>query len=312
MTIDKLIKVESQNSDIQKLKGTDFEKLKRKINGICSSLNRSSDGYEVQRTINSIKNYLKYSDRVIYSEISGYYFSLSEDARGNFNTNVEYLLVTCMSDEKMDREIQQCVLKIYDHVHLAVYQVDKLQSNTEDNEIKNIFAKNLEPVKTKLEKDIEKTYKELYAQLIALIGIFTAMAFLIFGSISSLGNIFNDFNEMPITKLIAVACVWGLSVLNLVFIFMYFVSKMTKLELTKNNYLLVAWANLLLITIFLLSIWHYFIRKRKLTDYFEGIIKNHAIFISILGFMAILALFLISVIIIIRVFKSERAQGDLQ
>lgn len=35
MNFDDLLKVESQNTDIQQLKGTDFEKLKRRIKGIC-------------------------------------------------------------------------------------------------------------------------------------------------------------------------------------------------------------------------------------------------------------------------------------
>lgn len=93
MAIDKLIKVSTPNTNIG-VKGTDFEHLKRRMKGICTSLNYSADKYNAQKTINSITNYLKECNRIIYSEISGYFFSLDESQRANFISNVE-----CMGDD---------------------------------------------------------------------------------------------------------------------------------------------------------------------------------------------------------------------
>lgn len=306
MAIDKLIKVSTQNTDIEKLKGTNFEKLKRRTNGICISLNYSSDKYAAQKTISSIKNYLKECDRIIYSEISGYFFDLNEDKRANFITNVECLLVTCMSDVSIDNEIQQCVLKIYDHVHLAIHQIMKLQYNTKEENLEKVFINNIDPIKLKMEAKIEQTYKELYGQLIALIAVFTAMAFLVFGSMSSLDNIFNQFSSIPLLKIVIVACVWGISVINLVFIFMFFVSKMTKLEFSKSNYSLIAWSNLILIIILLASSWGHYVRQIGLINWFEVLIKSNERFSSIAGFAVIAIICIISIIVIIKNFSKNK------
>jgi len=189
MKFDKLIKTTTQNTNDSSDRGTNFEEVKRRMNGICKSLNWPSDQYQPLKTIESLKKYILKFDRILYSEISGYYFSLSEEGRGNFVSNVEKLLIKCFSDNEVPKNIKDYVIKIYDHVHLALHQAEKLQSSREEDELKHIFATKLEPVKDKLENQIEEkvreTQKEIYAQLISLVGIFTAMAFLIFGSISA-------------------------------------------------------------------------------------------------------------------------------
>ena len=193
-------------------------------------------------------------------------------------------------------------LKIYDHVHLAIYQVEKLQTKRKDDELKQTIAQNLEPVKKKLEEQIESkvqvTQKEIYAQLISLIGIFTAMAFLVFGSISALDNIFNNFQTVSLCKIVIVGCVWGLCVLNLIFIFIYYVSKMTKLDLEVNSYRTIAWSNLVLISILLTSIWINYVKHVGIGKWFNILAKNNAEVVSLSGFAVIIILAIVSIIII--------------
>ncbi len=305
MAIDKLIKVSTTNTNNIGAKGTDFENLKRRMKGICISLNYSAEQYDPKKTISSIKKYLKECNRIIYSEISGYFFSLDESQRANFISNVECLLVTCMSDASLDNSIQQSVLKIYDHVHLAIHQVEKLQYSTKEESLEKIFATNIEPIKVKLEEKIEKTYKELYGQLIALIAIFTAMAFLVFGSMSSLDNIFNQFTSTPLLKIVIVVCVWGLFIINLIYIFLIFVSRMTRLGVPDNNYSLAAWSNLILITILLASSWGYYIKKIGITLWFEILVKSNEVFASIAGFVVIIIIFAVSLAVIIRNYSKH-------
>lgn len=205
MPIKKLLKTEPQSSNVQNIKGTDYEHLKRRINRICISINFPSDNYEPQKTISSIQNYLKHEKRILYSEISAYLFALDENGRGNFTANVDSLLITSINDPALEPELKECILKLYDHVQLVLYQVENLKADEE--EFKNVIAKNLEPVQAKIEEKMRDTYKELYAQLIALIGIFTAMAFMIFGSISALDSVFSEVNKMPLLKVIIIACI---------------------------------------------------------------------------------------------------------
>ena len=110
--------------------------------------------------------------------------------------------------------------------------------------------------------------KEMNAQMITMVGIFTALAFLIFGSISSLDGIFENA-ELPFFKVISLSLVWGLCVLNLIFIFLYCIGKMTKLnfktDLTSSanifqRYPVVWWTNLLLVSLLLISMWGWFVQ----------------------------------------------------
>lgn len=308
MEIDKLIKTKSQNTKLSGQKGTSYEELKRRMQGICTSLNWSSDEYNPAKTIDSIKKYLEKQERILYSEISGFFFSLDEENQGNFISNVETLLVLCMEDLKYEKQ-REYVLKIYDHVHLATYQVEKLRSKREDDELKQIISKNLDPVRDKLEKQIESkvrdTEKAMYAQLISLIGIFTAMAFLVFGSISALDNIFNNIQTVSVYKLMIIGCIWGLCVLNLIFIFIYYVSKMTKLDLGINTYKVIAWSNLVLICILLISIWGCYIKSVGIGEWFDIIAKNNAVIINLAGFFAIIIFALISVVVIAKLGKEK-------
>lgn len=296
--IDKLLKADSQDVDVQKLKGTDFEILKRKINGICVSLNRPSDEYDSGKTITSISKYAKLSQRIIYSEISAYVFSLSDSERGNFLTNMEMLLVESRNDEKLEEQVKEDILKIYDHVHLALYQVEHFKRD--DEELKNIIGRNLEPVKERFEGKIESAYKEIYAQLIALIGIFTALAFLVFGSISALDNIFSKANEMPMLKIAIIACIWGICLINLIFVFIYFIAKLTRLdtEEKKMRYPMIAWCNLFLTTILAVCSWAYYVGGMNLTGWLRELEKSNEERIVIAGFIVIVAVFLISAIVL--------------
>jgi len=294
--IDKLLKADSHEADAQKLKGTDFEDLKRKMRGICISLNRPSDEYDSGRTIASIGRYAKLNTRIIYSEISAYVFSLSDAEIGDFVTNIETLLIKSRNDENLPVQVRDDILKIYDHVHLALYQVEHLKRD--DEELKNIIGRNLEPVKERFEGKIESAYKEIYAQLIALIGIFTALAFLVFGSISVLDNVFMKADEMPMLKIMMIACIWGICLTNLIFIFIYFVARLTKLEAGEKGteYPVVAWCNLILITILAVCSWMYYVDGMELTGWLAKLAKSNEEWVVIAGFLVIIVVFLGSAI----------------
>lgn len=303
-----MIKTKTQSTRLSEQKGTGYEELKRRVQGICSSLNRTSDEYKPEKTIDSIRKYLEKQDRILYSEISGFYFSLDEEKQGNFISNVETLLVLCMEDSKYEKE-RECVLKIYDHVHLANYQVENLRSKREDDELRQTISKNLDPVREKLEEQIESrvrdTQKEIYAQLISLIGIFTAMAFLVFGSISALDNIFINIQTVSMYKIVIIGCIWGLCVLNLIFVFIYYVSKMTKLELGADSYKIIAWSNLILICMLFTNIWGYYIKNIGIGEWFDILAKNNAVLVNLAGFSVIIVLAIISIVVIAKIGKKK-------
>ena len=68
----------------------------------------------------------------------------------------------------------------------------------------------------------ENLTKEMNEQLITLVSIFTALAFLLFGGISSLDNIFSGIDKTSILKLLMIGCIWGICLVNLIFVFLLF------------------------------------------------------------------------------------------
>lgn len=131
------------------------------------------------------------------------------------------------------------------------------------------------------------------------------MAFLVFGSISALDNIFNNLQNVSLYKIVIISCIWGLCVLNLISIFIYYVSKMTKLELGVICYRVTAWSNLVLICILLISIWGYYIKRIGIGAWFEAIAKNNAVVVSLGGFTVIILLAVISVVVLFGLGKKK-------
>lgn len=71
-----------------------YTNTKRKINGICKALSKETKDYRPEKTVENIQAYLDFKDkldRILYSEISNYVFSLDMSSRGVFATNVEKL-----------------------------------------------------------------------------------------------------------------------------------------------------------------------------------------------------------------------------
>ena len=59
-------------------------------------MSRGTKDYDPEKTIENICGYLEYKDkieRILYSEISSYVFSLDMKTRGIFATNVEKLMI---------------------------------------------------------------------------------------------------------------------------------------------------------------------------------------------------------------------------
>ena len=130
-----------------------------------------------------------------------------------------------------------------------------------DDTFRERFNSNIEPRFAKLTEETNK-------QLISLIGIFTALSFIVFGGISSLDNIFATIGSVPVIELIIVGCIWSICILNLVFAFVYLVSKITKLSIATTEkpdaklvqkYPFWIWSNYFMLLILAIFCWLYYI-----------------------------------------------------
>lgn len=243
-------------------------------------LDKPNAKFNPSDAFDELLRYINNYDRILYSAISNIIYAhyscddATADPAGTLLSNLDALIrysenennivakKSALSKNQTSQSVddaRRVVLKIWDHVTLASQQYTMLKQS--DAEYDEKFKKRIATYK-------EEMSKEMNTQMITMVGIFTALAFLIFGSISSLDGIFENVN-LPLFKVISIGLIWGLCVSNMIFVFLYCIGKMTKLNFKANQsskanifqrYPIVWWTNFLLVSLLLLSTWGWFLQ----------------------------------------------------
>lgn len=305
-----MISLDKTEDEISKEKRakSKIETMSEDMENICATLSQSSKLFDPEKCFGLIKQYIDDHDRLLYADISNYIFQLrSEEAVSVFQTNLENVLEYVLSDEytRMIENIKdrkerfkvekprKVVLKMYDHVNLAKRQYIELKESDEEYDEK--FKRNIEPFK-------QEVTREMSNQLITLVGIFTAIAFVVFGGMSSLDNFFGKGAEdIPILRLMILGVLWSLCMTDLIYVFLFCVGKITKLSIKSSEkqgdnlvkkYPIIFWSNYLLLSLLVILYWVDFLYKRNLFDWFFDIADKSAATVSVVGFIIILILML--------------------
>lgn len=301
MDMDKIYNSNIQIIEIQRGSDLNQKPIKTEWDKMSEAMKQLVDLFFLERSIfisqnplGILKTYIKNYDRLLYTVLSDAIyesFIKNEEKEDFILGNIDYLLDLCNNDIeesfnssnknelKKKKYVRKVALKIKDHTNLAIRQYRTLKQT--DDEYKRKFSEKIGGFKEKLTQDIT-------SQLITLVGIFTAIAFVVFGGISSLGSIFSDINKKSIIKLIISSSIWGIAMFNLIFGFLLGISKMTGLNISSSNsrdfikkYLLVFWMNAIMITILVVSLWVYFMFKiRILEELFSTMDKRFLFFLS--------------------------------
>ncbi|RKI39119.1 hypothetical protein D7V86_21145 [bacterium D16-51] len=262
---------------------------------------------ESEKTFNKIYEYIKKYDRILYSPISNLCYQCfiefeadkQVDIFGSLVSNIEKVsgfsgtLAYKKRLEKAERDgdeeevrllkdTTKAIVKIWDHVNLAQNQYNVLSQT--DDEYRKKFDELMSPVQSEISNEMRTSMTELSRsmseQLLSLVSIFTALAFLLFGGISSLENIFSGIQTVSMLKLVILGCIWGLCLVNLIFVFLFCISKMTKLSFSSSNkesasifqkYPIFWWTNYIIITIFIVTALLYFFVINDMFIWLEGI-----------------------------------------
>lgn len=314
-----ITKSNNPNNNTENTNSRIIEEMADEILKICELLSVKNDDFDNSETFIQICNYVQKYDRLLYANISAYCYEMSPNNIDNFIGNI-FSLVSFSQSAKYEDAISELksqgktenvqlfdrtkriILKLYDHINLACNQINDLRKSDEDLEI--LIQKQFSPFK-------EEIIKEMSTQLISLVAIFTAVAFVVFGGFTSLSSIFSNFSQNSY-KLILIVTLWGLAICNVIFILMYCIGYIIRISSTESNYMpvvslkLVKWTNLILITGGLLSGWLYFIDLENLGGGLVSYIKNHEMIFSPLGVVVILLLFIITATIMAFKEKSKK------
>ena len=292
---------------------TKTDEMSEKITNICNLLFTDGSKFDKEKTFDEILNYIKVYNRILYSQISNEVYAQfeahnpEETARklGTAISNIEKVVEYINTKEYIDKkerlkgnskkayeDVEKILMKIWDHVNLAQNQYSYLKPT--EIEYKKVFDESITPFKEELVKDVN-------SQLLTMVSLFTALAFLVFGGISSLGSIFSN-HELPLLKGMIIGCVWGFSILNMVFVFLFCVGKMTGLNFKSNQdskanivqkYPVVWWSDLIILTILAGSFWTYFIRKENMDSWFRAWCQKYPQIAMCLGFGLIAVVFVL-------------------
>lgn len=305
--------------NVQLEKNNVTQEMSESVNDFFQAFLGDYDKFDKKLVFNLILNYISVHKRILYSPISNIIYKCfdenePEKAARMIDTmvlNLEKVIEYTESLEFIERimetkekevesdlqDTKKAILKIWDHVNLAQQQYRVLKQT--DDEYKTKFNKSIATFKDDLTKDMN-------SQLLTLVGMFTALAFLIFGGISSLAGIFSS--ELPLLKLMIIGSVWGICIINLIFVFLFCVGKMTKLSFASSDeedksifqrYPIVWWSNYLIVSVLTISCWSYYVKKNGMVAWISRIgidapipftsIGSVVIFIFIAkGFLALL------------------------
>ena len=191
-----------------------FNNTKRKINGICKALSLETQKYDPQKTVENINSYLASSnklDRILYSEISNYVFSLEMSERGIFATNLEKLLLYSLDDKNaVSEDSKKLIVKIYDHFQLALHQIEN---------VNNIFANSIEEAKENLQKQIKGVEKEY----ISILGIFAAVVLAFVGGITFSTSVLQNISAVSVFRMLLVVDFLAFVLINVIYILVKFI-----------------------------------------------------------------------------------------
>ena len=289
-----------KGKDEKTISSVDFiQKMEKEMDEICKMLSEETKSFKAEDFFARINKYVVNNERLLYTHITNYIFLLSEEQFGilqsNLDSVIQYMGTMEMNgnapeneDADAERErTQKTIIKIWDHVNLARKQYILFCHKDEDYE---------KIVDEKMEMAEAKISKEMNIQLISLVAIFTALSFLVFGGISSLDNIFSGVQDIPIIKLLIIGCIWCFCIMNLIFTFMFFVARITKLSVRSTDdvnaniikkYPLVWWSNYVIISVLCLGCWLFFVYTRGYDKQIDSFIRRYDTCFVVVGTIAI-------------------------
>lgn len=267
---------------------------------LCEKLTIVPESFIADEWKKCFEECIKDKKRWSYSNITKTIYALCMDYEDNESEKKPFLSdIICLNIEKIRNEENILLVKFIDHVDLTICQYRQLSQL--DKKISNLDQK-----ASDIKKDIVSTTKDLTAQLVGLISIFTALSFLLFGSISMLDNLLRNVQETPILKIIILGAIWSLCIMNMFFLFVKLISRIA--DDKKIIPCPQALSNGVLATVFLIAIGIYIIMNYSF--YEENIYRaliNKKISLSIIVMITIL---IITLWCLIYGFRKKKAKSN--
>lgn len=216
-------------------------------------LNKITENVDIEDTINWIIEFYLLKDRHRYSEVAKYINEKSindEQIISFILMNLEMIIDYCQGnpeilneqiisikdgtkheDSKLDcNKLIEKLHKLNDHVEL---ELDRIQFSVKrEREVRVRMVDDLNNTLRNAQNDMISTANNIEAKLnntvISVLGIFSAIIIAFFGGLNVLANILTYLpnSDISIYRLVFISCLTGIIVFNIVFMLLYFISRM--------------------------------------------------------------------------------------
>lgn len=238
----------SKNNKIQ----NKYKYTKDKIKKICNMLSHENYMFRADMVIKSIDSYLhneKSLKRILYSEISGYIFSLDIDGLATFASNIDTLKDYALKpNSDITEDCIIFIIKLYDHCQLAFHQVE----NTRE-----LFDENVEVVKEKIQVDI----KEIEKEYITILGIFAAIVLAFVSGLVFSNSILKYMSNVSIFRLIIVIDLLAVVLVTTIYLLIKFIMDINSIY---SFYINIKWLYIIAIIIAFLDVIAWGISANKI------------------------------------------------
>lgn len=206
--------------------GSPSQRLKEEMSSDITDLLEQLENtkFDVVNWLDQFRAYINNDEyRMMYSQISNHIFQLNQNELERIDNRIVTVCDQAYAQldpkNEKSKRLYKAVLKLSDHINLAERQLELLKKNQEGRSAE---------IEKLMEPKIAGMTKDLTSQLVGLIGIFTALSFIVFGGISSLDSVFKMLSKTlnqthSVLPAVIVGIIWALCSVNLLFMFMYFV-----------------------------------------------------------------------------------------
>lgn len=241
-------KINELNNEINEHKHNLYEHAEKEMDDIIQLLILNKTAFDEKMFRERLNNYLKKYHHILYSCFSNKIYEWSETDNGCIdNANVNLTSMVNKIDIDNFKDDDAILLKLLDHMQLAIHQVETLKT-TEENinpylkiALKEVDekiskqAKKVKSIKSSVKKDIENQKDSLLSQMISIVGIFVGIAFVMFGGMSLINDLFTipKNGKLPVIELLCLGSLIGVIMIIVMYCFIMFILTITNSKMLR-------------------------------------------------------------------------------
>ena len=224
-----LLKADGADGEVSPVKPSSksaFEYRCRKVGGICASLSKGIDEYTPKKTVSSIEDYFRAGEnnRIIYSVITNQVYAMTLEQQGDFDHNLERLLDYVMEPSSdVNPDIQDAVIRLWDHVHLAIRQAGNVKE-----EIESSVESTRDSLHEKLHEELHQEFDGMAKDYTTILGIFSSIVISFVAGLVFSSSVLENMHQVSIFRLSFVIIMLGFVIVNVINLLVRYIFSLNK------------------------------------------------------------------------------------